>query len=78
MKKLIVLVVLSAASGFVSADGFQPWENRDVVNSDLRSASDQSTFTGFAPWRDREVQVEPADAGLGIATADPIGFRPWS
>ena len=78
MKKLIGLILLTTASGLASANGFQPWENRDVVNSDLRSVSGESTFTGFAPWRDRDVQVEPVDANLDIATANSIGFRPWS
>ena len=78
MKKLIALIVLTTGSGIASANGFQPWENRTVANTDPTVAPTEVTFNGFAPWRDRAIQAEQTHDNAEFAATDPIGFRPWS
>ena len=81
MKKTIITLSLALASSVSFANGFSPWEDREIT----ASAADQTGYEssnaniGFAPWRDQETREAFAhETGIVMDIAEPNIFRPWS
>lgn len=85
MKTIIALLAINFAAA-VHADGFAPWETREISRniataSTVNAAPTEITATGFAPWRttgvEPEVTVQP-EVQLEISENMGSVFRPWS
>ena len=73
--KSILLFAALCTSGAVQAQGFAPWETRDVVKDVPDTSAAVVTNSGFAPWDAREVVKDVPDASAAVVTNS--GFAPW-
>lgn len=80
MKILITAITLAIVSSASFADGFNPWENRNVP-ADHAEESTTENFgpIGFAPWNQgdkREIFSNQTD--IAVESIEQNIFRPWS
>lgn len=77
MKTLITAAVLALASNVVQADGFAPWETREVRPDVVTDSADVAPI-GFAPWREINQLPDMPDTDVRFSVNFGSVFRPWS
>ena len=78
MNKTLIAITLTLAAQTTLAQGFAPWDERDVAR-DNASAAVAVAPAGFAPWRDRATIVDVVgDTAVRVSDAFGSVFRPWS
>lgn len=75
MKTMLIATAILVSTN-VSAEGFAPWETRDVVRTPVVETPAMVERSGFAPWDKRA--VTPDVSGREMAGGKGSGFRPWS
>ena len=77
MNNSIIAIALALTTNIAAADGFQPWEARDVI-IDPAQVQEVTAEAGFGPWRDRPVDVIENVTDVQITETAGSVFRPWS
>ncbi len=81
MRNLIIAITLSFLSSAAFADGFNPWDQRQVVQDQNQEnvISLNGQRTGFAPWAELENRASfENENGIAIEITEQNIFRPWS
>ncbi len=81
MRNLIIAITLSFVSSASFANGFNPWDQRQVVGERAQESSIKVSVnrTGFAPWAELEHRASfDNEHGIAIEITEPNIFRPWS
>ena len=81
MRNLIIAIALSLVSSASFANGFSPWDQRQVVGDQSQESSINLSVirTGFAPWAEFENKTSfENEQGIAIEITEQNIFRPWS
>ena len=78
MKTLITAIALGLTSNVVLADGFAPWDDRNVAADNAVVTQAEVAPAGFAPWRDIERQPQSVSTDVRFSDVNSSAFRPWS